>query len=342
MMCLHILILVIYLALGQEIEISCEIDEDIEISRRTIGAPEGLGDEYKYLVMTISTYKNATDFRTARCTGTIVRHSIILTAGHCVDSKPEYKEVLVGVNVYALKCSKSVVSDCTMSQVYGYVYYHHLARRNANFDIALLFISPQIPTPTQLSVCEIPQNKIESNQDISLISFDTIEKKKRKKLVFTETPLKIIQRPAKNRKWFTFGVVSKRFGVCNGDSGSPVFLKTPDGNFCVLAVLSNGCDEKKTKKFVYYFSFEAALVVEHPQLLKLIKEERFPSTAEKTHWNEVHRLYARKFSTSMEHDRQKDEGSSSVGSKAECLNSLKRKIETELPSCDAKKECEQD
>ena len=85
--------------------------------------------------MTISTYKNATDFRTARCTGTKVRPSIILTAGHCVDAIPEYNESIVDVSVYSVSCSKSFISGCSQSQVYGFVYYRHLARKNANFDM---------------------------------------------------------------------------------------------------------------------------------------------------------------------------------------------------------------
>ena len=342
MRCLHILILVFNLTVGHDKEISCPVDEEIEISRRTIGAPEGLGDEYKYLVMTISTYKNATDFRTARCTGTIVRPSIILTAGHCVDAIPEYNEIIVDVSVYSVSCSKSFISRCSQSQVYGFVYYRHLARKNANFDIALLFIESNLQTPKQLPFCEFQQVAVQPLQNIYISSFNTTDVKNGK-LILTELPLRVRRRPKNEDKWFLFNVLSENppTGTCFGDSGSPVFLKTINGNFCVFAVFARGCGGMKIEGITASQIVKAPSLFEYPQLLALIHNERFPSSAEISEWKRLYGLDPHKFSPSMVENGRNVEDSNYVGSdgrRTKCFDALKNQLKTEK-HCDAKEIC---
>ena len=202
---LFCMIVVSLTALCDKREISCPISEEVGISQRTVRAPEGLGDEYKFLVLIITSYENGTGIRRTQCTGTIVRDSIILTAGHCVEPDPEYNEKLADVDVYSLSCSKTHFSDCSKSRVQGFVNYPEVARTDVNFDIALFFIFPKISTSKHPPICDREETVSAFRQPIHMSSFNTADAEK-DILILTEMPLSI-RKPAQKEpahKWFFF------------------------------------------------------------------------------------------------------------------------------------------
>ena len=86
----------------------------------------------------------------SRCTGTIIRPSIILTAGHCVNYEPEFKFTLFDISVYQLSCSKIAVSECPKINVHAFISYGDLTYTGVKFDIALIFIRPKLSATIQL------------------------------------------------------------------------------------------------------------------------------------------------------------------------------------------------
>ena len=176
LMRLLILIFVFYLPLGQNRKISGPNVREMGKSRRTVGAPEGFGDQYRYLVLIVSKLKNQTHVAVSRCTGTIIRPSIILTAGHCVNYEPEFKFTLFDVSVYPLSCSKIAVSECPKIHVDAFVSYGDLTHTSVKFDIALLFVRPKLSITTQLPrLCENLKAAFEHHQQFYMSTFSTPE-----------------------------------------------------------------------------------------------------------------------------------------------------------------------
>ena len=86
------MIFVIVLPLALNRKYSNLSGEEIGNSRRTMEAHEESSDEYRHLVKIISEFKGQTHSHSTRCTGSLIRPSMILTAGHCVEPDPNYNQ----------------------------------------------------------------------------------------------------------------------------------------------------------------------------------------------------------------------------------------------------------
>ena len=124
----------------------------------------------------------------------------------------------------------------------------------------------------------------------------------------TVLPFKRLNLPIEENKSFSFAVLSdKPMGSCQGDSGSPVIMKSPDGKSCVIAVLAGGDRDKKIEMHGHttYGIYKAPTPIKYPQLLTLIKEERLPTAAEQKEWKQQYGLDFRVFHPPKQHQTQK-------------------------------------
>ena len=138
-------------------------------------------------------------------------------------------------------------------------------------------------------------------------------------IVLTELPFKRHNAPfqIERNKSFYFTVLSDiPMGSCHGDSGSPVFMKSPDGKSCVIAVLAGGIPgtEIKIDNITSFSLYGAPTPIKYPQLLELIKEEKLPTPAERRGWKLFYGLETHVFTPLEEHEKHKRKKSMVSGS----------------------------
>jgi secreted trypsin-like serine protease len=184
----------------------------------------------------------------AVCTGTLIASDIVLTAAHCTPSK-ERGSALIGFgnnieeSFGKAKYPPVAVIDAKTDPLYD----ESDLGKNSVHDIALLKLSAGVPE--SFKIRNLPEKNfvVASSDELEMIGFGRTSEDQADAGILHHTSIAASQITSTIYDGETkmdyalpgnIAVLQPTNGVCNGDSGSPLFVKSADGKVTLIGVTS--------------------------------------------------------------------------------------------------------
>ncbi len=180
-----------------------------------------------------------------QCTGTPIAHNIILTAAHCVDGVQKNK-IIVSFST-SVMCSSGFDAKKSSAISTDYIVHSGYARSTTEKvvdDVALVKINGSIPGDYQISSLYDGYSKLSSDV-VTLIGYGITSDS----VKTGSGTLRMTKKSYKKDVYFDkqesdrLVIEQSRTGICDGDSGGPVFYEV--GGQLQIAGVNSHCGWKK-------------------------------------------------------------------------------------------------